>query len=308
MSGDQGSLRRRYERLLRAYPATYRARHGQELVDTLLQTSAEGQGYPSVREAVALVVEGMRLRVRQAAAAPVSWWRDGLQLGVGVLAVSLLLDRAPGAPPPFTPFWLVMLLVAGLTLRGRVTAALPVALLAAFSMSPPLLHDRLPVEVNQLLGNDFGIWDPAAPYLVVAAGLLILTVPTWRHGFTRHPSLRAWSWWWLLAPLGLLVTWNVGMILGVIGWNPHAWRLLLGSLEVVTLSAGLAASILSRDLRWALAAAVYLCPGLVHLAAIGPRTPYVAIYTATLWGLTIASAALAGLSDNQRRAVSPPIE
>ena len=55
-------LQRRYRRLLRIYPATYRAERSDEIVDTLMQASAPGQRRPRARDAWALVAGGLRAR------------------------------------------------------------------------------------------------------------------------------------------------------------------------------------------------------------------------------------------------------
>ena len=55
-------LERRYRRLLRCYPAQYRADRADEMLATLLDTAAPGQRWPAARESAALVRGGIRAR------------------------------------------------------------------------------------------------------------------------------------------------------------------------------------------------------------------------------------------------------
>jgi hypothetical protein len=55
-------LERRCRWLLRAYPAWYRRKRGEEMLGTLLEASPPGRRWPSVRDARALVIWGLRVR------------------------------------------------------------------------------------------------------------------------------------------------------------------------------------------------------------------------------------------------------
>jgi hypothetical protein len=59
------ALERRYRRLLRFYPAGYRAERGDEMVDTLLELSPAGRARPTVRESWSLVAGGLRARAER---------------------------------------------------------------------------------------------------------------------------------------------------------------------------------------------------------------------------------------------------
>lgn len=80
-------LERRYRTLLRAYPASYREKRGDELLDTAM-TSDTGRRWPSPRQIAGLVRGAVLVRAGGAAdnpAAAIRW--QGLQLtGVAVLA------------------------------------------------------------------------------------------------------------------------------------------------------------------------------------------------------------------------------
>jgi hypothetical protein len=55
-------LERRCRWLLRAYPAWYRRSRGEEMLGTLLEASPPGRRWPSVRDARALVIGGLRVQ------------------------------------------------------------------------------------------------------------------------------------------------------------------------------------------------------------------------------------------------------
>jgi hypothetical protein len=59
------ALERRYGRLLRAHPASYRRERGNEILSTVLEAASAGQGRPSLRDARALVMGGLRVRAAQ---------------------------------------------------------------------------------------------------------------------------------------------------------------------------------------------------------------------------------------------------
>lgn len=56
-------LIKHYRRLMWAYPKAYRRERGDELIDTLMAGAAQGRRYPSVREAINLLLNGMRCRL-----------------------------------------------------------------------------------------------------------------------------------------------------------------------------------------------------------------------------------------------------
>src|ERR1700733_2274034 len=60
--GGAGRLERRARRLLRAYPAAYRADRGEEIIGTLLEAVPPGREWPPSREAAALIAAGLHAR------------------------------------------------------------------------------------------------------------------------------------------------------------------------------------------------------------------------------------------------------
>jgi hypothetical protein len=74
------SLERRCRWLLRAYPAWYRRARGEEMLGTLLEASPPSRRWPSVRDARALVIGGLRVRVRAIGGLRVRGWTWSLSM------------------------------------------------------------------------------------------------------------------------------------------------------------------------------------------------------------------------------------
>jgi hypothetical protein len=58
-------LERRGRWLLHVYPAAYRRERGEEMIGTLLEATPEGQAWPRVRDAFALIAGGLKARAAQ---------------------------------------------------------------------------------------------------------------------------------------------------------------------------------------------------------------------------------------------------
>jgi hypothetical protein len=117
--GDDGEemseLERRYHRLLRAYPAEYRAERGAEIVGTYLDLAGPQRRWPSPVDAVDLLSGGLRQRLRAAgslgllAGLPVA---ATLALTTAAVLAVVWLGAVETAPvsdkiryPPFGPFF-----------------------------------------------------------------------------------------------------------------------------------------------------------------------------------------------------------
>ena len=85
-----GRLEARYRRLLRAYPLPYRQERGEEYLDTLLASARADQHRPRPREAITLVVEGLRMRAGTHRPLPRT---DLFLTGLYLMALLLLLSR-----------------------------------------------------------------------------------------------------------------------------------------------------------------------------------------------------------------------
>ncbi|NUW33683.1 hypothetical protein HTZ77_19915 [Nonomuraea sp. SMC257] len=247
------ALERRYRRLLLAYPRKYRAAHGDELLDVLLESAAPGRSFPELRETWGLLLGGVRSRIIHQARG--SAWADGLHLGVTAVAVANLAVLLPYAGS--LPLWTALSALALLaTLRGWVRTAIPltgvvavkaVALAGGWQALGITLLPVSPSALTHQMLFQFGSpLTVATGYTVVVSGLLALA---WR----RRP-VRARSWWW----------WAVVVAAAWAGpsWMPDdtTYPLSLSRVAVEIAVCGLAVmgAYLARDLRWALASGLYL--------------------------------------------------
>lgn len=122
-------LARRVARLLRAYPAAYRAERGAEITATMLDVAAPGQRWPSLRETGGVLLGAALVRARSTSLAPSTLVRDALQLAVIGFAVPTLAYNVGG--------WGTLL--PNLTVRGQIVAwAVPFAMLLAFTVATAL--------------------------------------------------------------------------------------------------------------------------------------------------------------------------
>ena len=169
---DVSLLVRRTGLLLRFYPPAYRAHRGEEILDTLLETTRPGRGWPPARETASLIAGG--LRARRAANL-----NQGLRASlrhVGILAAAMIMMQDPAAllgaisqhmANPFRPYGpagmelglalasllVVMALAATWCGRRRLVFAAVVAavLVAVLAVLPGLCRRRVG---NRSGGND----------------------------------------------------------------------------------------------------------------------------------------------------------
>jgi hypothetical protein len=239
-------LRRRYRRLLIVYPPAYRAARGQEILTTLVEGSRPGQRFPTAREASGLMLGSLRARAGQAMVDPPPRpWTDGLHLGVILIGLVNVGTSAIMMPLPWT---LLVVVGAVAALRGWARTALVATAAAALIVARPLL----PLSTIDLPWPwwlpGYGDWSAVARYALPALLLAVLARP----GAAR---LRPHSWWWLLFPALQLAV-------------PASERLRLAEagIQVALALAVLLVTVGLRDPRPAVAAAVYLTPGLLFAA------------------------------------------
>jgi hypothetical protein len=237
-----GRLRRRYERLLVTYPSAYRRAHGEEMLGTLLDAARPDQQLPAPREAVSLLLGGLRTRAHQAARqSPRRLWADGLHLGVLLI---VLVNLGHALQMPF-PLWIALVALGALAvLRGWTRTALIATAVTALAAARPLLP---PVSLPWWLPG-YGDWSVVVRYGVPAAVLAVLAWP-------RVGRLQARSWWWLLLPAA-----------AALPPEGDRWALVQAGLEVGLLLVVLVVAVGALDPRPAIGAAVYLAPGLVYAA------------------------------------------
>jgi hypothetical protein len=238
-----GQLRRRYERLLFTYPTDYRAAHGEEILSTLLEAARPTQRWPSWRESTSLLLGGLRLRARQAAKqSPTRLWTDGLHLGVLLI---VLVNLGHALQMQF-PLWIALVAVGALAvLRGWGRTALAATAIAGLAVARPLLPQ---VGLPWWLPG-YGDWSAVGRYVWPAVVLAVLAWP----GVAR---LRPRSWWWLLLPAAQ----------AALALAEQPWSLVKAGAEMGLLLAVLVVAVGALDPRPAIAAAVYLVPGLLYAA------------------------------------------
>jgi hypothetical protein len=273
-------LRRRYERLLVTYPSAYRRAHEDEMLSTLLDAARPDQHHPAPREAVSLLLGGLRTRAHQAARqSPRRLWTDGLHLGVLLI---VLVNTGHALQSPF-PLWIALVAVGALAvLRGWTRTALIAATVAALAAARPLLPQ---VSLPWWLPG-YGDWSVVVRYAVPAAVLAVLAWP-------RVGRLQARSWWWLLLPAAAMLP-----------LEGEAWALAQAGLEIGLLLAVLVVAVGALDPRPAIGAAVYLAPGLVYaveesITAGAPSTLALG-YWAVLAALMVGFAAAAWRARRQQ--------
>ncbi|GLX01202.1 hypothetical protein [Microtetraspora sp. NBRC 16547] len=273
------TLERCYRRLLLAYPRSYRAAHGDELLDVLLESARPGQSVPVFREALGLIFGGARARIAHLATG--STWADGVHLGITAVSVANLAALLPYAGA--VPWWTLLSALALLAiLRGQLGAAFALtALTGAKSVAIAggwQVFDLTLVPVSPtFLTRDF-LFERSSPFAVACAfavALLGLLVLIRRGGPVR---VRSW-WWWAAVP--------------PIAWAGPAWMpdgtpypisLSRLSVEVGVFALAVVGAYLARDLRWALASGIYL------LAASGElnlRVEYLTRQHLAYWSMLV---------------------
>ncbi len=215
-------LERRYRLLLRAYPASYRAARGDELISTLLDTAEPDRAWPTWREARALVLAGLRVRALQnrrlttAANLRLSVLL-GLAASIGLLGSGsagrlwlavdtnnpIILRRggslsgswavqSPSHLWPVAAAFALTALAPAAAWIGRRAVAVP--LLVAAAAVVPFAESRLfqgPVWSREML-------TVGLPLSLLLVALAVVTAS----GKDRPP--RAWLWWYALPPIWIL--------------------------------------------------------------------------------------------------------
>ncbi|MCA2226604.1 hypothetical protein [Nonomuraea aurantiaca] len=263
-----------YRLFLRAFPSGHRAEYGAEILGTLMNDSP--RRVPSPRETAALVTAGFAARARKAGLAP--WWADGVHLGLLALA---LANLAYNIADHASPWWLALsaVLVVAL-LRGWALAALPVALAVALSTGRAMVFGAEATGWAPFFGPAYHNWVSLTPYGLLAAGALILAA-------RRSRDLRTRPWWWLAIPAAAIVlTYAPNFV-----EYGETWQLLRAATEGVLLLAGLWATTVARSPRWALAAAIYVLPGLASALTNPPSSVRYMAYWSVLAGLLLITTA-----------------
>jgi hypothetical protein len=237
------ALERRCRRLLRAYPAGYRAERGEEILGTLLECAPPGQAWPRLREVVSLVVGGLRVRAAQnrRLSTPADL-RLALILGLAIIVAFTEADQATQA----ASFPLGRLdhsaRFSGIPGHTIVAASLALTAIMLIWFAPryvavPALGLAAAVSLHPLsAGINAAVTLALLALLAVLAGLSPLRPP------------RSWLWW-----LAVLPAWAVLRVLGDV--HPLLGRIALAApVPIIFLVAALLWAVV--DARIALACAV----------------------------------------------------
>ena len=158
-------LEARYARLLRAYPGHYRAERGDEVLGTLMDGARPGQRWPAPREAVHLLLGGLRARTESSGRPLRTVWWHAVHLAVlSALVGSAAIDLLNGTP--FNRFDAPLLGSAVLCAAAAVATVLRRYLFAAGAVA-------LAVAVDLL--RDITVWWFVSDHLfdvLLVAGLL----------------------------------------------------------------------------------------------------------------------------------------
>ncbi|GIH07839.1 hypothetical protein Rhe02_59060 [Rhizocola hellebori] len=139
-------LERRCRRLLLAYPPGYRAERGDEIVSTLLDEARPGQRYPTLRDAIDLLIHATRRRVGVTAdfdaglaiAAP---WALAIAAGISAFVWWQVEPLIPTVGPAVYAAWVLAAMVArrfAVAMAVAITAIAPFAALSTSAERPPL--------------------------------------------------------------------------------------------------------------------------------------------------------------------------
>lgn len=265
MTAD-GSLERRYRRLLAWYPPGHRAAFGDEMLGVLMAAS-NGGSRPGLRDTLDLILGGLRTRFRAArrtltdidcpdslavcsVAAPV------ILLGYW-LADSLYFPQVAGSV--WVGRGLVVLAIAGpalLALRYRRTGALIMFALAGW----------LTVFLIGQLAQFWFSWILAGDILSAALTLLIAAAATaFSPGPRRGVAVLTWRSWLVLAGAGI----SMGVLSDYLRELPTWAAALVVAAVLVLIAVGILATIPARAARGVLMLlAVPAYPGAVWAAGI----------------------------------------
>jgi hypothetical protein len=227
-------LEDRYRRLLRSYPKAYREERSDEIVATLMELARPGQRTPTIREAAALVLGGLRTRTggsRQRTTAMV--WAGALHLAVLLLLASAaanLLARSIGAAIQLNGTGdMAQLSQVGLPLAGAFVGAAMVAAAAGrrvWVLAVILLAIIFEQWANRLYVSFVDTWGFGDGFMwqLLLTGALTIPLLRWRTPTSSRPAR------WLLAiPVALIIM--PTQLLVFVPWRP--WIVAVSQLGIL---------------------------------------------------------------------------
>jgi len=272
-------LERRYRWLLRAYPRAYRQYRAEEMLETLLVVGETDRRHPSLRESLALVAGGLRVR----SGVDRLGCRETLRhSALRLTALSLLVcGVALTALPLMWRLWLLLPGNSASFLHGGslVTPALLLLALAAaawarYHLALALTIGAFGAEIWYSAAND--LWRAVEPWagidavLGLRAGLyLAMQLSTWvclLGVLTMVPLLRARR-----SRVARPWTWLVGAAMTIAAVTPNP---LNGWVDRFTLPVIMAAGLVAALVGAALDVRISIAASAVLLALILPMLAY----------------------------------
>jgi hypothetical protein len=192
---DVSLLVRRARLLLRFYPPGYRAHRGEEILDTLLETTRPGRGWPPAREVASVIGGGLRAR----RAANLNQGLPASLRHVGILAAAMMMVQTPAA----------LLAVIGQRVANMSPYALPPGMEPGFALGSVLVVAALaaawcgrrwlvaasvvPAVLAAVFWHVLGRWpvDIVAGMIVPAVPALLVLVPLTKRA-ERPPVSLLW--------------------------------------------------------------------------------------------------------------------
>lgn len=271
-------LERRYRWLLRAYPRAYRQYRADEMLETLLVAGETGRRHPRLRESLALVVGGLRVRSGVDRLGSRETLRHSAlrltALSLLVCCVALaslpLLWRLwmllPGSSASYdhegslvTPVLLLLAMAAAAWARYRLALAMTIGAFGAeiwyaVAIDPWYLEPW--TGLDTLLGIRTGLYLPMQPSMWACMMAALTMVPLLR----ARQSQAARPWIWLLV---------AAMTITVVTPNP-----LNGWVDQLTLPVIVAAGLVAALVGAALDVRISIAASAVLLALILPMVAY----------------------------------
>jgi hypothetical protein len=265
-------LEARARRLLRAYPPSYRAERGEEIISTLLEASPPGREWPAPRDAWSLIAGGLRARTARNWQLPVA---TSLRLTL-LLAAALWLTW-----DPYQLLWFI-----NVSPLGQAMSVLGGVLVAATVAAPWFAHRGVTVSLAVSTALALGLayyqaYEPNNPVLValyvvppLALAAVAATEPV------RPP--RAWLW----LPASLFAA-------SALFYVQHMVASALASSIVGIAATVIAYGIVCATVLWL---AVDIRPAIAFLIGwawlLGPRAAFAAIHGTWMTGSYYAALAV----------------
>ncbi len=193
-------LERRCQLLLRAYPAWYRRERAGEMLGTLLEASAPGRRWPSLRDARSLVIGGLRVR------GALVWCLSMLWVAVGAAGAGYVFILSAHVPDAVyigiaLPSWVGesdATYVAGqLGAMAWLLLTIPVLVagLVRLRQTPWIFWWALAWVAGLALAFPVADWQPSAPAVWACSGNQGCALAGYRYAVVSWGELAVFAGW-----------------------------------------------------------------------------------------------------------------